>query len=64
MDDNQLCVLCVDDEKNILTSLKRLLRREGYTLLTASSGQEGLKILSENQVHVVMSDQRMAEMSE
>ncbi len=63
MDYSQLCVLCVDDEKNILTSLKRLLRKEGYRLLTAPSGQEGLKVLSENQVHVVISDQRMAEMS-
>lgn len=63
MVDNKLCVLCVDDEQNILHSLKRLLRKEGYRLLTASSGQEGLKILRENEIHVVISDQRMAEMS-
>jgi len=63
MDDYQLCVLCVDDEVNILNSLKRLLRKEDYRLLTASSGQEGLRILRENRVHVVISDQRMAEMS-
>ncbi|MBU1172654.1 MAG: response regulator [Proteobacteria bacterium] len=56
-------VLCVDDEINILNSLKRLLRKENYTLLTASSGKEGLDILEKNDVHLVMSDQRMPEMS-
>lgn len=56
-------VLCVDDEVNILNSLKRLLRKEQYTLLTASSGKEGLEILKENDVHLVMSDQRMPEMN-
>jgi len=56
-------VLCVDDEKNILRSLKRLLRKEDYRLLTASSGEEGLKVLEENDVHMVISDQRMPKMS-
>lgn len=63
MTDDQPCVLCVDDEQNILNSLKRLLRKEDYRLLTASSGARGLEILRENRVHVVISDQRMAEMS-
>ncbi|GAB6096449.1 hypothetical protein JCM14469_27020 [Desulfatiferula olefinivorans] len=56
-------VLCVDDEVNILQALKRLLRKENYTLLTASSGEEGLEILAENDVHLVMSDQRMPHMN-
>ena len=63
MNDNQHIVLCVDDEENILNSLRRLLRREGYRLLTASSGNDGLKLLEENDVHLVISDQRMPEMS-
>lgn len=63
MNDNQHTVLCVDDEANILHSIKRLLRKEGYGLLTASSGIEGLKILEENNVHLVLSDQRMPQMS-
>jgi len=53
----------VDDEKNILHALRRLLRKEGYGLFTASSGVEGLKILKEHDVHLVISDQRMPEMS-
>jgi response regulator RpfG family c-di-GMP phosphodiesterase len=56
-------VLCVDDEVNILQTLKRLLRKENYQLLTAASGKEGLEILANNDVHLVISDQRMPEMS-
>ena len=63
MNDYQHTVLCVDDEENILHSLKRLLRKEGYRLLTATRGTEGLEILKEHDVHVVVSDQRMPEMS-
>ena len=60
---NQHTILCVDDEENILRSLKRLLRKEGYRLLTASSGTMGLKILAENDVQLVISDHRMPNMS-
>ncbi|MBT8374282.1 MAG: response regulator [Deltaproteobacteria bacterium] len=63
MNENRHTLLCVDDEKNILQSLKRLLRKEGYRIFTASGGKEGLKILEENDVQMVISDQRMPEMS-
>ncbi len=63
MADNEHTVLCVDDEQNILNSLRRLLRKEGYRFLMASSGAEAMKLLEENEVHVVISDQRMPEMS-
>jgi DNA-binding NtrC family response regulator len=63
MNDSKHTVLCIDDEQNILHSLKRLLRKEDYRLLTASSGAEGLKILEENDVQVVIADQRMPQMS-
>jgi FixJ family two-component response regulator len=63
MDDYKHTILCVDDEEGILHSLKRLLRKEDYRVLTASSGAEGLKILEENDVHLVISDQRMPQMS-
>jgi CheY-like chemotaxis protein len=56
-------VLCVDDERNIISSLKRLLRKEDYNLLTASSATEGLEILKQHDVHLVISDHRMPEMS-
>lgn len=55
-------VLFVDDESQILTSLRRLLRKEPYDVLTATSGAEGLEILAENPVHMIVSDQRMPQM--
>ena len=59
----QHTVLFVDDEENILQSLKRLLRKEGYRILTATCGSDGLDILKEHDVHLVVTDQRMPGMS-
>ena len=56
-------VLCVDDEVNILNALKRLLRSEDYQLLTAVGGEEGLSVLEQESVHLVISDQRMPGMT-
>lgn len=63
MENPEHTVLCVDDEKNILNSLKRLLRKEDYRFLTANSCGEGLALLQENDIHLVITDQRMPEMS-
>ena len=52
-------ILIVDDEVNIIRALKRLLRREGYEIKTAESGEEGLEILKKEQVDLIISDQRM-----
>ena len=56
-------LLIVDDEPGIRAALKRTLRRDGYNIFTASSGAEGLEILALNRVQVVISDQRMPEMT-
>ena len=56
-------LLLVDDEQNILSALSRLFRRDGYQILTATSGREGLLLLAKNKVGVVLSDQRMPEMN-
>jgi diguanylate cyclase (GGDEF)-like protein/PAS domain S-box-containing protein len=56
-------LLLVDDEPNILNSLGRLLRREGYKILTASSPLVAFELLAQNPVQVILSDQRMPEMS-
>jgi diguanylate cyclase (GGDEF)-like protein/PAS domain S-box-containing protein len=56
-------LLLVDDEENILMALKRLLRRDGYKILTAAGGHEGLEVLSRNRVDVIVSDQRMPGMT-
>ncbi len=55
-------ILCVDDEANILSSLRRLFRANGYQILLANSGMEGLEILRTQHVDLVISDMRMPEM--
>jgi diguanylate cyclase (GGDEF)-like protein/PAS domain S-box-containing protein len=56
-------LLLVDDEPNILSALKRLLRRDSYKILTAASGKEGLELLAKNEIDVIVSDQRMPGMT-
>ena len=55
-------ILCVDDEPNILSSLRRLFRTKGYLVKTAESGQQGLQIMEQTPVDLVISDMRMPEM--
>jgi response regulator RpfG family c-di-GMP phosphodiesterase len=56
-------LLFVDDEENILRSLKRLFMDEEYELFTATSGREALAILEKQEdIAVIVSDQRMPEM--
>jgi diguanylate cyclase (GGDEF)-like protein/PAS domain S-box-containing protein len=62
-DEAKRTLLLVDDEANILSSLKRLLREDGYHILTANGGQEGLLLLGANDVDVILSDQRMPNMT-
>jgi two-component system sensor histidine kinase/response regulator len=52
-------VLFVDDEIEILNSLKRLLRAEPYQLFLAQSGQRALSILEEKSIHVIITDLSM-----
>eukprot|EP01035_Chromulina_nebulosa_P000696 gene696-957_t len=55
----QRTLLLVDDEPHILAALKRLFRRDGYQVLTAGSGHDGLELLRQHAVDVIVSDQRM-----
>jgi len=52
-------LLCVDDESGILSSLMRALRHERFNVLTASNSGEALKLLSENEIQVILIDQHM-----
>lgn len=63
MDPCPRTVLVVDDEANVVSALRRTLRREGYTILSASEPAEALAILRETAVDVVLSDQLMPNMS-
>lgn len=62
-ENRQRTILLVDDEENILASLRRLLRRDGYRILAATSAAEGLELLAKNSVDVIISDQRMPSMT-
>ena len=52
-------LLLVDDEDNILNSLRRVLRNEPYHLLTTGSGEAALDLLEQQPVDLVISDARM-----
>ena len=63
MEEHQYTLLFVDDEKNILNSIRRLFRTENYNILLANSGSEGLEVLKDHEVSVIISDQRMPGMT-
>lgn len=52
-------ILCVDDEPNILSAVRRALRGSGHRVLTAESGQAALQVLASEAVQLVISDMRM-----
>ncbi|MGC8659368.1 MAG: sigma-54-dependent transcriptional regulator [Desulfomonilaceae bacterium] len=56
-------ILIVDDERNYLFVLEDLLTDEGYDVLTASSGNEAMEILSRQRVDAVLSDIKMPGMN-
>lgn len=55
-------LLLVDDEPNVLKALKRLFRSDGYSIQLAENGAEGLKILEQEAVDLIISDMRMPQM--
>ena len=61
--ESMIKVLFVDDEKSILVSLRRLCRNTGWEIYTAESGDEGLSIINEHAIDLVVSDMRMPKMN-
>ena len=55
-------ILYIDDEENNLTSFKSTFRRD-YHIHVASTGKQGLEILEKHNIQVVITDQRMPDMS-
>lgn len=60
--EHKISVLYVDDEENNLRSFKATFRRL-YKVHTAISGEEGLKLLETTPVEIIITDQRMPEMT-
>jgi response regulator RpfG family c-di-GMP phosphodiesterase len=52
------CLLVVDDEPYVGESVQDLLRRK-FQVLRAQSAEEGCRLMRENEVHIIMTDQRM-----
>ena len=61
--DEKRTVLFVDDEVRLLRSIERGMLDEPYRVLFAESGAEALKLLEANEVHVLVTDMRMPEMT-
>ncbi len=59
---NKISILYVDDEENNLFSFKATFRIK-YQVHTAISGDEALKILDSKEVQIIITDQRMPEMT-
>lgn len=55
-------ILYVDDERNNIIVFKNAFFRH-YNIFTALSGEEGLEIIKKNEIHLVITDQKMAGMS-
>jgi response regulator RpfG family c-di-GMP phosphodiesterase len=52
-------IMFVDDEENILNSLRRVFRKEPYEVLTCLSAEDALKVLETKEVQVLITDQLM-----
>jgi DNA-binding NtrC family response regulator len=55
-------LLVVDDEADVCDSVHDLLRRE-FKVLRAKNADEGIKLMRDNEVHIIMTDQRMPQVT-
>ena len=59
LEEDHQTVLVIDDEENVGHAVSRVLRRDGYRVLTARTAQEGYEQLATHTVQVVLADYRM-----
>lgn len=59
---DKIRILYLDDEENNLTSFKAAFRRD-YKIFTTTTAQEAVQILADNEIHIVISDQKMPNIS-
>jgi len=59
MSTEKLHLLIVDDEENILKSLRRIFRSEPFEVSFAGSAEEALEIIEQNNIHVLLTDNKM-----
>src|SRR2546428_1375826 len=57
----ETCVLVVDDEESVATTIEAILRMDGHDVLAVTSGTEAIRLLNERQFDVVLTDLRLAD---
>lgn len=62
MSDKKISILYVDDEQDNLNAFKAVFRRD-FNIFIATSASVGKEILEENEIEVVLTDQRMPEIT-
>ncbi len=55
----QVSILVIDDEEVVLGVLRELLTKDGYKVLSARRGEEGLKILKETKANLILADKNL-----
>jgi DNA-binding response OmpR family regulator len=61
MKDGKYVILCIDDDKDILDTLRLVLQKNGYIMEEALSSEEGLKVYREVQPDFIIVDLMMEE---
>ncbi len=61
MQDGKFVILCIDDDPDILESLKVVLEANDYVVLTAPSAEEGLRVYKESGPDLLIVDLMMEE---
>ncbi len=56
-------ILIVDDEQNVRQLIAKVLEKEGYEILTACNGEEGLEVFQKNNIDLIISDIKMPKMN-
>ena len=59
---DRFTLLFVDDEPNVLSGLRRVFHRENYDILTATSGEEALRLMEAHPVQLIITDYKMPRM--
>ena len=60
---NNINILVVDDEKTIVDVIEVYLKKEGYTVFTASNGNEALKIFNDKKINLIILDLMLPDIS-
>ena len=55
-------ILIIDDEKNIRTLYKEVFEKEGYKVMLASGGKEGLDVCEKNKIDLIILDIRLPDL--